>query len=283
MTTPKLHDLRADTTGERVGPGRYLVQLPDAWSYVNPSGGVLMTVALRTMQQELADPSLRPASATTIFCEPLLAGRVISDLTVLRRGSSAAQLRATLRMEGREPVGMETTATFVRDRPGIRVRDARFPDVPLPAQARPWDEPPPGATRRRYPIFDQIEQRLAIGNRWWEKGWAGGDARFARWFRPLVPQRDALGVDPLALPPFVDTMPPALRQKLGPDTPGFDAPSLDLTVHFLSPTQSDWLLVETRCRAAVGPYATADTELWGEDGELAAYGTQTMYLRPRRV
>ena len=272
-------DLRVDTTGERVGDGVYRIDLPDAWNYQMPSGGVLMSTSLRAMQSELFDDTFRPASATTIFCEPVPHGRLVCEVTVLRKGNLATQVRSSLRHESSTKTAMETIATFTRDRPGIRVRDAVFPEVPMPRDARAWEEPPIGVARKTYPIFDQLDQRAAIGNKWWEKDWQGGDAHFARWFRPLVSQVVDGVLDPLCLPPFVDTMPPALRQKLGPEAPQFYAPSLDLTVHFLEPTTSDWLLVDVRCRAAVGTYATADVNVWGEDGKLAAYGTQTMFLR----
>jgi hypothetical protein len=68
-----------------------------------------------------------------------------------------------------------------------------------------------------------------------------------RWFRYLVPQATADGrLDPLALPPIADTIPPALFQKLGPDGPPFHAPSLDLTVHFLEDTTAVLVVATNR-------------------------------------
>jgi acyl-CoA thioesterase len=107
-----------------------------------------------------------------------------------------------------------------------------------------------------------------------------GPARFARWVRYKAPQLSADGMlDPLAIPPIVDMMPAAVRQKIGPDGPQYYAPSLDLTVHFLDPTQSEWLLISTYARRARAGYATAEAEAWSEDGKLVAYATQTMILR----
>ena len=69
-------DLAADTavTRLKVAPGWYTASLPDAWNTITASGGVLMTVAMRAMQEELADPDLRPLSANTHFCSPVPAG-----------------------------------------------------------------------------------------------------------------------------------------------------------------------------------------------------------------
>jgi hypothetical protein len=123
-----------------------------------------------------------------------------------------------------------------------------------------------------------------LGHALWEKGWPAGEARFARWMRYLTPQKLADGTfDPFAIPPLADTMPPALRQKLGPDAPFFQAPSLDLTVHFLDPTPREWLLVSSYVRRARAGIASAEAELWDEDGRLVAYANQTMMLRTQHT
>jgi acyl-CoA thioesterase len=132
------------------------------------------------------------------------------------------------------------------------------------------------------PFLSNFESRLALGRPWWERDWPPGPARIARWMRYLTPQALPDGtLDPLALPPVADTMPPAIHQGLGANGPRFHAPSLDLTVHFVDPTASAWLLVNAYARRARAGYATAEAEIWGEDGRLAAYATQTMMLRKR--
>ena len=66
-------DLAADTrvTADPEVSGRYHVTLPDHWDYLLPSGGAVMTTALRAAEAHLREPLLRFASATTIFCTPL--------------------------------------------------------------------------------------------------------------------------------------------------------------------------------------------------------------------
>jgi hypothetical protein len=56
-------DLARDTAVTRLdaAPGWYTAALSDAWDFRTPSGGALMTVAMRAMQQELADPARRRA------------------------------------------------------------------------------------------------------------------------------------------------------------------------------------------------------------------------------
>jgi acyl-CoA thioesterase len=275
------HDLAADTAVTRlaVAPGWYTAHLPAAWNFLTPSGGVLMTVAMRAMQQELADPALRPLSANTHFCSPVPAGPLEIRVEVLRHGGAAAQIRAQLSSTTMPGPGLEVSATFGRDRSGVDMIDVEPPDVPEPDRLEPVDD---RATVGQFvPVFfANLDSRIAIGDPWWTSGWTPGRAHIARWFRYKVPQRLSDGrMDPLALPPIADTMPPALIQKLGPDHFPFYAPSLDLTVHFLEDTMSQWLLTDVRCRRARAGYATANAEIWDDHERLVAVATQMMMLR----
>jgi acyl-CoA thioesterase len=276
------HDLARDTavTKLTVAPGWYTAELSNAWDFRTPSGGALMTVAMRAMQQELADPGLRPLSANTHFCSPVPAGPLEIRVEVLRHGGAAAQLRAQLSSTTMPGPGLEVSATFARDRDGFDLIDTSPPVVPPPDQCPSFDEVELMGGHFRPPFFANFDSRLAEGQFWWSGDWAAGPARIARWFRYRVPQRLADGrFDPLAIPPVADTMPPALIQKLGPNHPPFFAPSLDLTVHFLEDTRAEWLLTRVHARRARAGYATADAEIWDDAGRLLAYATQMMLLR----
>lgn len=275
-------DLAQDTRVSRlkVAPGWYTAELSEGWNFLTPSGGVLMTVAMRAMQQELGDPNLRPLSANTHFCSPVPAGPLEVRVEVLRHGGAAAQMRAQLSSTAMPGPGLEVSATFVRERSGMDLIDAVAPRVPAPAAAQPMDDALPTAAHARPLFFDNFESRLALGHLWWLPGWQAGPARIARWFRYKVPQALPDGrFDPLALPPIADTMPPALTQKLGPAHAPFYAPSLDLTVHFLEDTSAEWLLTDVHARRARAGYATADAEIWDDQGRLIAVAMQTMMLR----
>jgi acyl-CoA thioesterase len=102
----------------------------------------------------------------------------------------------------------------------------------------------------------------------------------ARWFRYRIPQRLPDGrLDPFAIPPIADTMPPAVIQKLGPNRTPLFAPSLDLTLHFLEDTTSQWLLTDVHARRARAGYASAQSEIWDQNGRLVAVAMQMMMLR----
>jgi acyl-CoA thioesterase len=239
-----------------------------------------MTVAMRAMQQELADPALRPLSANTHFCSPVPAGPLEVRVEVLRHGGAAAQVRAQLSSSTMPGPGLEVSATFARDRDGVDLIDTAPPVVPPPDECPSLDEAHGIVTRERPRMFGNLESRLARGHLWWNTDWEAGPARIARWFRYKIPQTLADGrFDPLAIPPIADTMPPALIQQLGPRHDPFFAPSLDLTIHFLEDTTAEWILTAVHVPRARAGYATANAEIWDDRGRLIATATQMMLLR----
>jgi acyl-CoA thioesterase len=280
---PVTADLALDTAVRKLSEaGAYASTLPASWDYAAPSGGVLMTVALRAMAAEIGDPSFQPLSATATFCSPILAGPMRTNVTILRRGNAAVQVRGQLAADPAAGAGLEVCATFARDRKGgLHPGDAP-PPVPRPADAPALQDAARRSRRPMPPFFFNFEWRAAGPRAYWEPGGVADETRFTRWVRYLVPQRLGDGsIDPLAIPPLADTMPPAVAQRLGPGHTPFDAPSLDLTVHFLAPASGDWLLVSTRARHARVGYASAEVEIWDEGGRLVAFGAQTMILRER--
>lgn len=275
-------DLASDTAVTAVPkvPGAYVAHLSDAWSYIAPCGGVLMTIALRAMAAELNSPDLTLLSATTVFCAAVLPGDLAIQVQVLRRGDTAAQLRASLTNTRQPGPGLEVVATFAADRDGPDVTDPRMPDVPSPEEAEAHASRTGGT---EYAIYDNLELRNALYAPLWRPGWQAGPAHAAYWYRYRVPQRDPTGaLDPLAIPPLADTMPPALVRKLGPEAPRYLMPSLDLTVYFLAPTRAEWLLVETFVERARGGHAVGSANVWDRDGRLVARAAQSMTLRARK-
>jgi acyl-CoA thioesterase len=271
-------DLTRDTAVRRLAaaPGWYTADLPHAWDFRTPSGGVLMTVAMRAMQAELDDPALRPISANTHFCSPVPAGPLEVRVEVLRKGNAAARV-AQLVDDGARPGARGQRD--VRPRPrGIDLLDATPPGVPSPEETpemRGGD-----ASDGHPPFFANFDTRIALGRPWWTQAWKPGDPPIVRWFRYLRPQRLPDGhLDPLALPPICDTMPPALTQRLGPSREPFFAPSLDLTIHFLEDTTSQWLMTHVHTRRARAGFATGEVEVWDDAGRLVALAIQMMMIR----
>ena len=262
---------------------RYRVALPDHWDYLLPSGGVVMTCALRAAQAHLEDPALHLASATTIFATPVHPGELVCDVHPIRRGHATAQVRVTLRHVLAQEPGpqLELVATFARDRKGPDVVGvAAPPAVPGPAEATAVEDDAPNNPHTRMRIYHQLECRIAEGEPFWRGGFAPGPARYARWMRYRVPQRDREGrLDRLALPPLIDTMPTALHRAIGPGAYRFHAPSLDLTCYTVDDTDREWLLVTTTLRRARAGWAVADADVWDDQGRYIAHGSQAMYLQ----
>jgi acyl-CoA thioesterase len=273
-------DLAADTAvrADPATPGRYHATLPDHWDFLMPSGGVVMACALRAAAAALADPSLRLASATTVFCTPIKGGALVADVVVLRRGGATAQVRVALRDGSGEP-GLELVATFLRDRKGPDVRGVAFPRVRSLADAVPLDDGTPNSPYARLRFHQQLDERIADGERLWQPDTAPGPARYARWVRYKIPQHDAHGrLDRLALPPLIDMMPAALHRAIGSQY-RFFAPSLDLTAYVIDDTPREWLLLNVTARRAKAGWAIADTDVWDDEGRYLAHGSQAMYLR----
>jgi len=277
-------DLAHDTavTRDATIPGRYRATLPPSWSFLHPSGGVLMTVALRAATDAIGDPTCRLVSATTTFCSALEAGALTIDVAILRRGRSATQVRATMRAaEASDPraAGLEVDATFARRREGLpELAPSEPPDVPRLDTLPDVDLAAMGGWVP--PIYRNFQIRRAIGDVWQKPRWEAAEPATARYFSYGAPQTLPDGhLDPLALPPLADTMASAFHQGVGAVSPRIVAPSLDLSVHFLAPTRSEWVLVASRCRFAGGGIASGDAALWDADGRLLAVAFQTMFLR----
>lgn len=276
-------DLGKDTSVEPIAkvPGHYVANFPPSWNYFFPCGGALMSAALRAMTQELAMPEMRLLSATTVFCQPIMAGELIIRVEVLRRGETAAQIRASLTGKEYRGPGLEVIATFAKDRPGPDVVGIEMPKVPPPEAGIPVGDKLFPEGRVPFPFYRNVDIVQALGSPFWGKDWEAGEAHTAFWYRYRIPQLDADGnLDPLAIPPIADTMPGALVRRLGPEHPRFLAPSLDLTVFFLEPTKSPWVLVESRCESARGGVAVCSANIWAPSGSLVARAAQSMTLRP---
>ena len=285
-------DLAADTAvrPDADVPGRYHLRLGGSWDYLLPSGGVVMTCALRAAIAELGDPQLRFASATTLFCTPIHPTDVVADVAVLRRGKATAQVRVGLRHRDARPPdpedptdnarGLEMTATFVRDRKGPDVVARPFPVVRGLADALPVEDGAPANPHTRFRFYQQLECRIADGERLWAGEPAAGPARYARWFRYRQPQRDVEGrLDRLALPPLIDTMPTALHRAIGPGPYRFFAPSLDLTTYVVDDTEREWVLVVATVPRARAGWAIAEVDVWDDQQRYLAHGSQAMYIQ----
>ena len=71
--------------------------------------------------------------------------------------------------------------------------------------------------------------------------------------------------------------------KIGPEmatNPPLLMLSLEISLQFVATTTSPWLLQHTRAHHSANGYAWGSVELWGEDRQLLAFGTQRAHVRP---
>jgi hypothetical protein len=146
-----------------------------------------------------------------------------------------------------------------------------------------------GADRAGQPDFrprflENFECRLGYGAPWWTTDWTPGPARIGRWFRYRVPRdarrrplrsarhpadrrHDAAGADPDARP----------------DGPPFHAPSLDLTIHFLEDTTSEWILTWVHARRARAGLRDGRLRDLDDAGHLGAFDADDVLRRRRKT
>ena len=96
-------DLAADTA-VRADPavaGRYHIDLPNSWDYLLPSGGVIMTAALRAAEAHVGDLDLRLASATTIFASPVHPGALVAALAAPQAIAAIGRIQRRIEIGGR--------------------------------------------------------------------------------------------------------------------------------------------------------------------------------------
>jgi acyl-CoA thioesterase len=226
---------------------------------------------------EVADRSQRLRTCTTVFAGQVSAGDLDIDVQVLRRGRSATQLLATVRNKG-ETAGATIVAVFGGTRAGPVFVDVEPPKVPAPFDCPSYRDPPPSGIEPfpAPPFWGRVEGRAALGHAPWEE-YEPERSDVATWVKfddPPVLEDGSL--DPLGVLTLADRMPGSVSERLGREGPQWFAPSADLTFHYFSPLRTEWLLAHDRARYAGDGWASAESTLWDEQGQLIAYATQMM-------
>lgn len=274
----------ADTTtltADPTHPGRYRTHIGAEWQLaINPQGGIVAAVAARAMAHELGSDDQALRSFTGVFAGQVGVGPVEVDVTVLRHGRSVSQATATLTNTAAE-AGFTAVAVFGTTRPGFAFTDLDHPegiDTPdtYPSNRDPWPEEHAHLQWEPRAFFEQVvETRYVTGHAPWDDYVPTG-SEVVSYVRFDAPPRLADGtLDPLGLLVLADSMPSAVGERMGNDTPAWFGPSADLTFHWFGPTRSEWILVRNSARHAGDGYMSVDAELWDPTTrELIGYATQ---------
>lgn len=284
--------LASDTAVEPLGRGRYAARIADRWSVgTGPNGGYLAAVLLRAVLEELGGRG--PLALSAQFLERPLAGPAEVAVEVARSGRRHAVVLARLVQHGRPRV-LATVTLGPLAPPGAPRLGPPPPKVPPPERCvtvRPtWRRAPgTGAVigrpsdragedsgpegRRGGPaevsLWERLEFRVADAEGLFFLREAPGPAATEAWVRLA----DGGRADVLAVPVFLDGLPPALfSHTLEPDPLG--APTLELGVHWRDRVGEGWHYARLRSRLWRGGYVEEDGELWSEDGRLVAMSRQ---------
>jgi acyl-CoA thioesterase len=263
-------DFEQDTAAERVGEGRYSINLSDRWWIGRgPNGGYVAALVLRAMTAEVetrpsTDP--RPARSLTVhFLRPPETGRAEVEVTVEHAGHLTCFLSSRLIQDGE--VKAKAMAVFSGERDGPAFDTSKMPDAPAPEELEEMDtEQAPVA------VFGRYRAKFIKGI----PGEAGEKAETMGWIR----LRDEQPVDPVLAAAVLDVWYPApfvAFEKLP------FAPTLEYTVHFPrtipEPGPPDWNLIRLFSEEGVEGHFSEDAELWSRDGKLLAKARQMALLR----
>jgi len=262
---------------------RYTTNIPDSWNIIYAFGGVTMAAAVRAAREALSQPSFDLLSANATFLSPIKAGPASIDVRTLRSGKGSEQMAVDLRAGTTgEHSDLHLSVSFGPR----RANDTRFQDPDMPSVKRPEEthppEPPPDYPMLKLPYHQSVQIKSCGSRMPWDMSWEGGKARWVGWFRFANTPRLSDGtLDPIAYIPPCDMIGPALLQARGPKASPSMVVSLEITVHFLQKTQSEWLLQDTQCYHAGDGYASGMVHLWDEEGVLVAHAIQRAVMRPR--
>lgn len=268
--------------------GRYHANLSEAWKVFYVFGGCTMAVALRAAQRALDRPDLHPVTANAVFAAPVPCGAIVIDTDVLRSGRSAAQVTARLRHADSEGTDIHLSAIFgATHATHVDFVDLTYPEDALPVEEAEAPPPPPeGSPFQRINYHEQTE--WLMGSSGFPLGdaqrWEPGPARTLSWHRLIKEPRLPDGtLDPVALCAPADVLGPAVFARLGPPGPGnppFLSLSLEISLQFVAPTTSAWILQHTQVPVAGNGYAFGVVELWDPERRLVAMATQRAHIRP---
>lgn len=270
---------------QSLGGGRYRFEFDG--SMVGASGmfgGLTLAATVQAAVLEANDPELHVRSASTVYVSSVKPGPHAATVRVIRRGRSMAQLAVSLLDEEGKPA-VDSLIIMGRDRAAFSYLDRTPPDVPNPGDCPSFFDPPldRDAPERpiwaNQPMWDCLERRVGIGNRYWEPYGDSDSSTAAMWLRYReMPRLEDGRIHPLAILSLTDMAGEAISRKSDSANQDWLLASLDHFVQWFEDTRSDWVLLVCRSGHASDGFAATDVELWDEDRNLLALASQTALI-----
>jgi acyl-CoA thioesterase len=249
------------------GPGRasFVLTPPLARFDGKLFGGTAIAAAVALAEVETARPALW-TTVQFVSGDTSVGDRFDCTTEVLAEGKSAAQVRVTAHVDGRE-IFCALGATAHRKAGRIEAAFASFPSVPSPDEAPPFQLPLPAAMRAAAAkALRNIEMRSAPPL----PGTSTPKSHLTLWAR--VPGSPAT---PAVMAYLADMVPLSIAraaERAGGGT------SIDNTMRFAGDTAEEWVLLDLDPHLASGGYGHGGLLVWSPGGELLATGGQTASL-----
>jgi hypothetical protein len=250
-------------------------QVDPGWSVGDkPNGGYLQALlgrAARTTAQDEDHPEWQVQSAAVTYLRPPVFGPADVRTVLLRRGRSAAHVRAVLAQGGEELVDAVFVVADLPPSPTPRY-DATPPPV-LPDPDRCVRLPPQIPGGARVGIMDVTELRLDPATIPFRESPPPEDAvaEIRGWTR----FEDGRVTDPLSLLFSVDAIPPATIM-IG--STGW-VPTLQMSTYVRARPASGWLKIRMTANVVADGVVDETCVLWDERGHVVAQSTQLARLR----
>jgi acyl-CoA thioesterase-2 len=275
-------DLAADTAVAG-GEGRYTATPNEDWNIWGPNGGYVASIALRAAMA--ATELERPASLTCQYLRPARFEEVQLEVRSLRRSKRAECLAVSMTQDGEPVLEAQVWASIEQD--AIEHQHAPMwregPASAYPTIEERFEEAGIEPGQPPFVFWNNFEHRPTDFLARWEDREAG-EPEAGGWYRYApTPTFDDPVVDACRALILADTFTwPAVTRAHAGQIP-FIAPSLDLWVSFHHDIRdSEWLLVEGEAPVAHRGTIACRSQVWSEDGRLAASGSGTLLCIPVR-
>ena len=263
-TLPRADDLRLIPLEVDEGgtASRYLLQPPllrhDGAIY----GGTAIAASMMAMEAATHRDVLW---VTTQFVAPAPNGHWIEMQTdVLASGKRTAQVRVTATIDGDVMYASLGSVGVPREN-GLAGQFETVPRVTPPDESAPRMHGPPRAEAPSEPGWARECEYLVpeiLSNE------RGGDGTMAMWTR----FRSGRPMSPAQIAFAADMVPVAIARGAGRMGAGT---SLDNSMRFVGPSDTEWVLLELQGNMAHGGYGHGIVRVWSERGKLLAVGSQS--------